>query len=94
MQEVNRRRPGREGRAARRRRQRATFQAQRYRTGGDVITKVAGKPVQRLDELAAAIVAASSRATRSRSRSAATATRAQIRVKLGERPLAQSAWRR
>ena len=35
--------------------ERVTFQATEFRTGGDIVTKVAGKPVRDPDDLAAAI---------------------------------------
>jgi S1-C subfamily serine protease len=64
----------------------ATFEAQDYRQGGDVITKVQGKPIATADDLSSAIA---------RFKPGETVTievvrdgsRRDLRVKLGERPL-------
>ena len=82
----HRRRPGRDARASAAAAARSRSRRSRYRPGGDVITKVEGKPVEDSADLADADRATSSRATRSRSRSTATATRRQIKVKLGRAP--------
>jgi S1-C subfamily serine protease len=64
----------------------ATFEAQDYRQGGDVITKVQGQPIANADDLSSAIA---------RYKPGETVTievvrdgsRRDLRVKLGERPL-------
>jgi S1-C subfamily serine protease len=64
----------------------ATFEAQDYRQGGDVITKVQGKPIANADDLSSAIA---------RFKPGETVTievvrdgsRRDLRVKLGQRPL-------
>jgi S1-C subfamily serine protease len=65
-----------------------TFQAQSFRTGGDVITKVAGKPVQDSAQLADVISQFKPGDTVALEIHRGGDTR-EIRVKLGERPLSR-----
>jgi S1-C subfamily serine protease len=67
-----------------------TFQAQSFRTGGDVITKVAGKPVQDSAQLADVISQFKPGDTVALEIHRGGDTR-EIRVKLGERPLSRVA---
>ena len=67
-----------------------TFQAQSFRTGGDVITKVAGKPVQDSAQLADVISQFKPGDTVALEVHRGGDTR-EIRVKLGERPLSRVA---
>jgi S1-C subfamily serine protease len=66
--------------------ERVTFQATDFRTGGDIVTKVAGKPVGDPDDLAAAI-AAIDPGTEAKLEVWRDGKRQEVTVKLGERPL-------
>jgi S1-C subfamily serine protease len=66
--------------------ERATFQATDFRTGGDIVTKVAGKPVRNPDDLAAAI-ATIDPGSQVKIEIWRDGKRQEVSVKLGERPL-------
>jgi S1-C subfamily serine protease len=66
--------------------ERATFQATDFRTGGDIVTKVAGKPVRNPDDLAAAI-ATIDPGSEIKVEIWRDGNRQEVSVKLGERPL-------
>jgi S1-C subfamily serine protease len=66
--------------------ERATFQAEEFRTGGDIVTKVDGKPVRDPDDLAATI-AAIDPGSKVKVEVWRDGKRQDVSVKLGERPL-------
>jgi S1-C subfamily serine protease len=66
--------------------ERVTFQATAFRTGGDIVTKAAGRPVHDPDDLAAAI-ATSDPGSEVEVEIWRNGRRQEVSVKLGERPL-------
>jgi S1-C subfamily serine protease len=66
--------------------ERVTFQATDFRTGGDIVTKVAGKPVRDPDDLAAAI-ATIDPGSQVKVEIWRDGKRQEVSVRLGERPL-------
>jgi S1-C subfamily serine protease len=66
--------------------ERATFQAEDFRTGGDIVTKVADKPVHDPDDLAAAI-ATIDPGSEVKVEIWRDGKRQEVSVRLGERPL-------
>ena len=65
-----------------------TFQVRRYRTGGDVITRIDGRPVEDPDDLSRAVALLDPGATVT-VEAWRDGERREVKVKLGERPLQQ-----
>ena len=82
--------PAADGRPARRQRRSEIFQGAPFARGGDVITKVGGKPIANADDLSSAIARFKPGETVD-VESTAAARRRTSKVKLGERPLGDPA---